>query len=48
MNGQMALHIVEVMESFHTSADAGKKIVMQSTCERPAALPPGLAVGELD
>jgi predicted dehydrogenase len=48
MNGDMALHIVEAMESFHLSADAGRKVVMQSSCERPAALPEGLAVGQLD
>jgi predicted dehydrogenase len=48
LNGDMSLHIVEVMESFHLSAEAGKKIVMQSNCERPAALPAGLPLGELD
>jgi predicted dehydrogenase len=48
MNGELALHIVEVMESFHTSADAGKKIVLQSTCTQPAPLPPGLKPGDLD
>ena len=48
MSGELALHVVEVMESFHLSADAGKKIVMKSTCEQPRPLPPGLEPGQLD
>jgi hypothetical protein len=36
------------MESFHISAAAGKKIAMQSSCERPKAMPLGVKLGQLD
>jgi hypothetical protein len=48
MSGDLALHVVDVMESFHLSAAAERKVKTRSTCERPAALPAGLPVGELD
>jgi predicted dehydrogenase len=44
-NGELALHVVEVMESFHTSSDAGRHKVLKSTCKQPAAMPPGLPFG---
>jgi predicted dehydrogenase len=47
LNGELALHIVEVMESFHTSARTGRKITMKSKPRQPEPLPSGLAVGEL-
>jgi predicted dehydrogenase len=43
LNGELGLHIVEVMESFSIAADAGRKISLQSSCSRPEALPAGLA-----
>jgi predicted dehydrogenase len=39
---ELALHVVEVMESFHTSSDSGRRQELQSTCEQPAAMPPGI------
>jgi predicted dehydrogenase len=48
MSGELALHVLEIMESFHVAAKAGKKIILKSTCPRPKALPPELPVGELD
>jgi predicted dehydrogenase len=48
MNGELALHVVEVMESFLVSGEAGKKIEMKSACPQPAPLPPGLTPGQLD
>jgi predicted dehydrogenase len=47
MNGDMALHIVEVMESFHASARTGRKITMKSHCPQPEPLPKGLPLGQL-
>jgi predicted dehydrogenase len=47
MNGELALHVVEVMESFHVSAKAGRKIAMKSTCCQPQPLPAGLKLGQL-
>jgi predicted dehydrogenase len=46
MSGEQGLHIVEVMEAFHVSARAGRKIAMKSRCRQPEAMPSGLAVGE--
>jgi predicted dehydrogenase len=47
MNGELALHIVEIMESFHTSSNVGRKIVLKSKCRQPEAMPAGLALGQL-
>jgi len=47
LNGELALHIVEVMEAFHVSARAGRKIVIKSRCRQPQPLPEGLPLGHL-
>jgi predicted dehydrogenase len=47
MSGELGLHVLEVMESFHTSSKAGRKISLQSKCRRPEALPAGLPVGKV-
>lgn len=44
-NGELALHVVEVMESFHTSSDSGRRKDLKSTCKQPAAMPAGLPFG---
>ena len=41
-SGELALHVLEVMESFLVAAKAGKKIILKSTCKKPAPLPIGL------
>jgi len=46
-SGELGLHIVEVMESFHTSSRAGRKIALKSKIRQPAALPAGLPLGKL-
>jgi predicted dehydrogenase len=48
MNGELALHIMEVMEAFHVSAKAGRKITMKSRCRQPEPLAAGLPLGQLD
>jgi len=48
MNGELALHIVEVMETFHVSAKAGRKIALKSRCQHPEPLPEGLRPGDLE
>ncbi len=40
-DGRIAQHVVEAMQAFLESAEQGKRIELQSTCERPAACPPG-------
>jgi predicted dehydrogenase len=47
-SGALAFHVLEVMEAFQASSDAGKAIAIASRPPRPAPLPAGLAVGELD
>jgi predicted dehydrogenase len=47
LNGELALHVVEVMEAFHTASNTGRKIMMKSRPKQPEPLPTGLAVGEL-
>ncbi len=47
-SGELAQHVVEVMEAFERSSVEGRHITIKSTCARPAALPVGLAPNELD
>ena len=47
-SGALALHVLEVMEAFQTSSDAGKSLAISTRPERPAPMPASLAVGELD
>jgi predicted dehydrogenase len=47
-SGALALHALEAMEAFQTSADEGRRVKLETTVERPAMLPPGLPTGQLD
>ncbi|MFI4910517.1 MAG: Gfo/Idh/MocA family protein [Sedimentisphaeraceae bacterium JB056] len=47
-NGELAMHVLEVMLSFDKSSELGQKIQISSTCKRPAILPLGLEQGEID
>jgi predicted dehydrogenase len=47
-SGELAFHVLEVMEAFQTSSDAGEAVKISTRPERPAPLPSSLAVGELD
>ncbi len=42
-NGQLAHHVVELMEAATRSGAEGRHITIESSCERPAALPTDLA-----
>jgi predicted dehydrogenase len=46
-NGDLALHVLEVMESFGRASDAGTSIAMTTTVERPAPLSESLVNGRL-
>jgi predicted dehydrogenase len=48
MNGELALHVVEIMEAIHVSADSGRKVGLESTCSQPQPLPAGLKLGHLE
>ncbi len=47
-NGDVAYHVLEIMEAFGRSSDEGRTIPIESRCERPAPLPPRSVLGELD
>ena len=47
-SGELAFHVLDVMEAFEESSHTVRHVEIQSQCERPAPLPPGLAPGELD
>jgi len=46
-NGDLALHVLEVMEAFHTAAAEGRTIKITTATERPAPLPVSLVDGRL-
>ena len=41
-SGDLAFHVLETMEAFDTSSECGRAVGIESTCERPEALRPGL------
>jgi hypothetical protein len=47
-NGELAYHVLDIMHAFHDASSQGKHIALASTCQRPKALPTGLAEGQLD
>ncbi len=47
-NGDMAYHVLDVMEAIEDASRGGKHIEVKSSCERPAPLPMGLLPGRLD
>ncbi len=46
--GALAYHVLDVMQAFDEASASGKHIPIESRCPRPAALPMGLRLGELD
>lgn len=47
-SGELALHVLDIMESILTSSQNEQYITLATTCDRPAALPLGLLAGVLD
>ena len=47
-SGELAYHVLDLMESLLAASDEGRHIMIASTCARPAALPVGLPDGTLD
>ena len=45
--GELALHVLDVMESLIESAESGSWVNVESTCERPVPLQSGLVDGEV-
>ena len=46
-HSDLALHVLDIMQSLHEAAEEGRRVTVESRCERPAPLPPGVAVGDL-
>jgi predicted dehydrogenase len=44
-SGELALHVLEVMTGLIAAAEEDRSIEIESRCERPSPLAPGLAVG---
>lgn len=38
-NGELALHVLDIMQSIHESAESGRHVELTTTCERPSAMP---------
>jgi predicted dehydrogenase len=47
-SGDLAYHVLDVMQAFLDAAEAGRNISIESTCERPKPLPLGLRHGQID
>ena len=47
-NGDIACHVLDIMQAFEQSSQDGRHIEIESCCERPAPLPLGLLARELD
>ena len=47
-SGDLAFHVLEIMDAFGKSSASGQHIDIESSPSRPAALPVGLEHGELD
>ncbi|MBT7302348.1 MAG: gfo/Idh/MocA family oxidoreductase, partial [Victivallales bacterium] len=46
-SGELAYHVLDLMHAFHDASSSNAHVQIQSTCERPAALPVGLREGQL-
>ena len=47
-SGELAFHVLDIMQAFHEASEGNLHVEITSTCERPAPLPMGLRPGTLD
>ena len=47
-SGEMAAHVVNIINAMHESAEAGRSVELTTTCAQPKALPLGLADWTID
>ena len=47
-SGELVYHVLDVMCAFDDASQAGRHVEIASRCGRPAALPMGMKVGEMD
>ncbi len=46
-SSDLAFHVLEILLAFNKSSQCGAKVMLETTCERPAPLPLGLEDGDL-
>jgi predicted dehydrogenase len=46
-SAELTYHVLDLMHAFHDAADAGQSVALESSCDKPAALPLGLREGEV-
>ena len=44
-SGEMALHVLEIMEAIHVASETGRHVELTTRCERPQPLPEGVYAG---
>jgi predicted dehydrogenase len=47
-SGELTYHVLDIMHAVHDASRMGKHVQLNSTCQRPAALPVDLAENKLD
>lgn len=47
-SGDLAFHVLDIMQSFLEASDKGKTVELTSTCERPDPMPLGLRDGQVE
>ncbi len=47
-SGELAFHVLDIMEAIHDASDAGRHVELESTCERPTPMPVDLPEGRID
>lgn len=47
-SGELAFHVLDIMQAIHEASDQGRHVALTSTCERPTMLPVGLTAGKVD
>jgi predicted dehydrogenase len=47
-SGEMGAHVVDIVNAIHESSEQGRRIDLQTTCQRPAPLPAGLPDWSID
>lgn len=45
-SGELAYHVLDLMHAFHDASAMGRHVMIESTCERPAPMPPGVFDGQ--
>lgn len=44
-SGEMALHVLEIMDAIHVASENGRHVTLTTSCERPEPLPEGVYEG---